>query len=281
MATLTKAPTPANVWQGTVDLYIDPAAPGSAVPAVNADEIALDANGQPATLTAAITGATNATPIVLTVGSTTGFNSGEIHTVSGVGGNTNANGIWAITVLSGTTIQLNGSAGNAVYTSGGIIYQGAHVGLLEGPTTCTLTPKLDAIGSDSFEDAHDAALQSLTVEVDTVLKETDLAKLLAMSSNPNYGNFASLGVSGSGTMALQMGGAQSATMQKHRLMFVGPQRNVAGQWIYVYLMKAYNEASLAITFERSKANLWKVKFVGIADLTRTAGDEVAHIVQVL
>jgi len=282
MTVVTKAPTPANVWQGTVDLYIDVTAPASAVPAVNADEVALDANGQPSTTSQGVTAATNATPIVLTVTSSAAFNNGELATVSSVGGNTNANGIWATTIpTGGTTIQLNGSAGNAAYTVGGTIMQGAHVGLLEGPTTCTLTCKIDGIGSDTFEDEHDAALTSLEVEIDTVMKESDLAKFLAMTSNPNYGNFASLGVTGTGTLGVQMGGAQSASMQKHRLMFVGPQRNVPGQWIYVFLFVGYNDAPCQITFSRAKANLWKVKFVGLANLTRTAGDEVAHIVWVL
>ena len=281
MATVTKAPTPANVWQGTVDLYIDVAPPSSAVPAVNADEVALDASGQPTTISEAITGATDATPIVLTVGSTTGFASKRIVTVAGVGGNTNANGIWSITVLSSTTIQLNGSAGNAAYTSGGTVQLGAHLGLLEGPTSAEVDTKIDWILSDQFEDAHDAALLTLAVEVNSVLKETDLAKLLMMSSNVNYGNFASIGTSGSGTLSMQFGGAQSSSMDKHTLMFVGPQRNNPGQWIYVFLFQAYNDAPLKITFQRSKANLWKVKFNGLADLTRTAGDEVAHIVQVL
>lgn len=65
-----------------------------------------------------ISGATNATPIVLTVASATGFASGDFVLVQDVVGTTNANGVFAITV-SGTSITLVGSAGNAGYTSGG------------------------------------------------------------------------------------------------------------------------------------------------------------------
>jgi hypothetical protein len=66
-----------------------------------------------------ITGATFATPIVVTTATAHGFLSGQSVTVVAVGGNTNANGTWVVTVLSTTTFSLNGSSGNAAYTAGG------------------------------------------------------------------------------------------------------------------------------------------------------------------
>lgn len=77
----------------------------------------------------AVSGATNASPIVLTT-ATHGLSTGDYVTVSGVLGNTAANGTWTITVLSGTTFSLTGSAGNAAYTSGGIV-QGGDLGQVD------------------------------------------------------------------------------------------------------------------------------------------------------
>jgi hypothetical protein len=279
-AVVTKVPVPANVWQGTVDFYIDSTPPSSEVTPTQADEIALDANGQPASLQMAVTAATNASPIVITGASTTGFALNDIVTVASVTGNTNANGIWTISALDATHITLKGSAGNAAWISGGTVTRGAHVGLLEGPTTVTLNPKIEDIGSDSFEGPHDAALQNVEVDVETVMKEVDLYKLLAMTSNLNYGNFAALPAAGAyTTLGVQFGGVQSASMNLHRLMFVGPNRAAAGKWIYVYLFKGYNSDPIQLTFHRSKANLWKVKFMGVADLTRALGDELCHVVK--
>ena len=68
-----------------------------------------------------ILGASNATPIVLTVASTTGLSVGNSVTIAGVLGNTNANGVWAIQSLTSTQITLSGSSGNAGYTGGGIL----------------------------------------------------------------------------------------------------------------------------------------------------------------
>lgn len=68
-----------------------------------------------------VSGATNATPIVLTVPSTANLATGSQVGVIGVAGNTAANGGWTITVVDATHVSLNGSAGNGAYTSGGLM----------------------------------------------------------------------------------------------------------------------------------------------------------------
>jgi hypothetical protein len=68
-----------------------------------------------------ITGATNASPIVLTVGSTNGLHNGDSITVAGVQGNPAANGTWSIIVYNATQIELQGSSGSGAYTGGGKI----------------------------------------------------------------------------------------------------------------------------------------------------------------
>ena len=74
----------------------------------------LGAHGSPA----AITAASNASPIKITVANH-GFNTGETVVIAGVGGNTAANGTWVITVVDANNFNLNGSTGNGAYTSGG------------------------------------------------------------------------------------------------------------------------------------------------------------------
>ena len=69
--------------------------------------------------TGAITNATNASPIVIT-SANHGLTTGARVTITGVGGNTNANGTFIVTVVDANTFSLNGTTGNAGYTSGGI-----------------------------------------------------------------------------------------------------------------------------------------------------------------
>lgn len=66
-----------------------------------------------------VTGATNATPIVITTSAAHGLASNQFVRVAGVTGNTAANDEWIITVLTGTTFSLNSSVGNGAYVSGG------------------------------------------------------------------------------------------------------------------------------------------------------------------
>jgi len=74
-------------------------------------------NTQPGT-TSTITGATNATPISITVASH-GWSTGDMVSIEGVGGNTAALGNWIITNTGTNTFTLDGSVGNGAYTSGG------------------------------------------------------------------------------------------------------------------------------------------------------------------
>jgi len=65
-----------------------------------------------------ITGATNATPIVIT-SNAHGLATGDRVNVAGVAGNMNARGLWTVTVIDANRIALDGSIGNANYTGGG------------------------------------------------------------------------------------------------------------------------------------------------------------------
>lgn len=76
--------------------------------------------------TATVTGATNASPIVITTSAAHGFTTGDTIQILNVLGNTAANGTWIITVQSSTTFALtgpNGSTGNGAYVSGGNVFK--------------------------------------------------------------------------------------------------------------------------------------------------------------
>ena len=77
-----------------------------------------------------ITGATNATPIVVT-SAAHGFSNGDKVTISGVGGNTAANGTFLVAAKSTNTFELNtlagaNVAGTGTYTSGGKLTSGTN-----------------------------------------------------------------------------------------------------------------------------------------------------------
>lgn len=89
----------------------------------------------PTTGILSVTGATNATPIVITTNSAHGYITGDSVTISGVGGNTAANGTKVITKISDTSFSLNGSVGNAAYTSGGLLLHKTSFNTTTNPPT--------------------------------------------------------------------------------------------------------------------------------------------------
>ena len=65
-----------------------------------------------------VTGASNATPIVVT-SVAHGLATGSVVTITGAVGNTAANGTFTVTALTADTFSLNGSTGNGVWSAGG------------------------------------------------------------------------------------------------------------------------------------------------------------------
>ncbi len=82
--------------------------------------------GRMSSLGKAVTGATNATPIVIT-STAHGYANGDWVLITGVGGNTNANGVFKVANQAANTFELTDPltganiAGNAAYTSGGYV----------------------------------------------------------------------------------------------------------------------------------------------------------------
>lgn len=74
-----------------------------------------------------VNAATNASPIEVTTTANHGLTTGDTITISGILGNTAANGTFEVTVTGATTFELDGSTGSGSYVSGGTVYPHAIV----------------------------------------------------------------------------------------------------------------------------------------------------------
>lgn len=89
----------------------------------------------------AITNATNASPIVVTTSSPLGLtiSTQQAVVISGVLGNTAANGGKVVTVTGANTFSINGSTGTGAYTSGGIV-DGGDLGQVDAILRANVVP---------------------------------------------------------------------------------------------------------------------------------------------
>ncbi|TXH45061.1 MAG: hypothetical protein E6Q97_31870 [Desulfurellales bacterium] len=120
---------PSNEWRG--HLILDPAVRPSG--GTRSQKIRYFRNAVDMGAPSAISAATNATPIVLTVASGHGISADDYVLVEGVLGNTAANGMFRCSASGATSVTLEDSVGNASYTSGGTIREvtGLNLNLLE------------------------------------------------------------------------------------------------------------------------------------------------------
>lgn len=116
-----------------------------------------------------ISAATNTSPIVITVPNTALLLA--TLTISGATGNTNANGLWTVTVINSTTASLNGSTGNGAYTGGGTISYVYHpyIGNLAGYGTQPFTLGIKTLGENWLVTQTVSALSSYIAPYQTFL----------------------------------------------------------------------------------------------------------------
>lgn len=148
----------------------------------------------PTTAVKAITGATNATPIVIT-STAHGLTNGDIVVIGKVGGNLAANGVFAVAGVTANTFNLTDPitggnvVGSAAYTSGGYAvcvgpstsgdnlddFSGAVVG-----TAVALTSPTDVSGVLNAANVTFASVTGATVEAVALYKDTGTASTSRM-----------------------------------------------------------------------------------------------------
>lgn len=105
-----------TTWQATLEMI--GASTAAAPPSRSIWRSLFGVAGAAVTGSGSVTAATNASPIVITQ-TGHGKANGAVVRISGVLGNTAANGVWVIGNATANTYELVGSTGNAAYTSGG------------------------------------------------------------------------------------------------------------------------------------------------------------------
>lgn len=146
----------------------------------------------------AITGATNATPIVITATSH-GFANGDLVYIDSVGGNLAANGFWKIANQATNTFELQrpdgtNAVGSAAYTSGGFAvnlgpgtagdnwddFDGCLVGTAQTLTSPTVTAGVADAADTTFTSVSGASVEAIGIYKDTGTAST--SRMVALVS---------------------------------------------------------------------------------------------------
>lgn len=152
---------------------------------------------------------------------------------------------------------------------------GFHAGLIDAPVTLTITEKFNEIMADQFEMGVDVAFDSINIEGAVNIKEAVWANILTYLTANNLATYTSL----ANSQVLQIGGKQDSSVGMTSLTAISVRRDNTAKFAYWMIFKTYLDAAIQLTFDRKKENVFKLKFHGIADLTRVTGDELAQIVR--
>jgi hypothetical protein len=262
--TLTSGATAARIAHGDIIRIMGSPAPTS-----------LGQNGvwtsQVLQATKAITGATNANPISITC-TAHGYSTGDTVVITGVGGNTNANGTWEITSTGANTFTLDGSAGNGIFTSGGTARLRNNTRVM---LTTAVTQNIASTGPGRA--AWDNATNTTTSLNTTTFKEHNASDSIVIAEGFGTGNAATynfpstLNLSGyqqvsfwiqqssgtvgaAGAVSLELCTSPNGSGSVHTINI--PNLAVTGRWmpVTVDLGTAMNSALISIAFRVNTDN---------------------------
>lgn len=168
----------------------------------------------------AITGATNATPIVITA-TAHGFSNGDLVLIGKVGGNLAANGVFAVAGQTTNTFNLTdpitgGSVvGSAAYTSGGYAvclgpstsgdnlddFSGAVVGTAQTLTTPTVVQGVAGAANVTFSSVSGPTVEAVLIYKDTGTAST--SRVAALIDGRHIVTCAATAASSSTTIAVE------------------------------------------------------------------------------
>jgi hypothetical protein len=158
-------------------------------------------------------------------------------------------------------------------TAGTPIFAGA----TEGAATVMLAPKLDPIGADQVAAPIDVVMTGEAASIEVTLKESDLAKLKNFIVNGSYTTGTDTGLPAGAQAYEEIAFGGTMAIPKTSVAVISPRRDSTGKFVVSQLYSAYQAEAIQLPFQRGKETTYKVKFEGLADPSRAAGDQVGKL----
>jgi uncharacterized protein DUF2586/ubiquitin-activating enzyme E1-like protein len=172
--------------------------------------------------TVTVTGATNATPTVITA-TAHGLLTGSIVTIAGVGGNTGANGTWKVTVLSSDTfsIPVDTTGGSSFSTGGTVQFTGL---IMSG--TGTSVPTVTGTPNDTYYVQIDI-VKGGTIAANGIVFTISLDAGRSKGPNISLGTSTTYAISGTG-ITVTFGSGTLVAGDRIRFSTTEPAWNTSG-----------------------------------------------------
>lgn len=207
------------------------------------------------------------------VGNATGYN---VYTAGAAGAEKLQNAapvpVGESWMLPTTGLNAAGAAPPAANTAGPVF-----AGAVSGAITVVWTPKLEALSADQVAAPIDVRLTAEEQSIEAEIMETDYARLRAYLSNGIFasGTDSGLPVGLQNYEELSFGGLMP--VPRMSVAVISPRVEAPGKFVVSQLYSAYQAQALSVPFSREKATTVKVKFSGLADPSRPAGDQVGKV----
>jgi len=152
------------------------------------------------------------------------------------------------------------------------------MGASEGAATFHLESKIEEISIDQETAPVDAVMTAESAYIEITLKESSLAKIAKSLAHATYSSGTDTGLPAGAQAYEQISVGGLVTLPQTPVALISPRRGFGspGKFMVACLYNTYPKEPFEVGFTRTKEAVFKVRFEGLAVLTRNQGDRVAQ-----
>jgi hypothetical protein len=153
------------------------------------------------------------------------------------------------------------------------------MGASEGAATFHLEAKIEEIEIDQETAPVDAVMTAESAYLEVTLKESALLKVSKTLAHSAYTSGADSGLPTGAQNYEQISVGGLVSLPQAAVALISPRRGFTspGKFMVACLYNAYAKEPFQIGFTRTKEAVYKVRFEGLAALSRAQGDRVAQL----
>lgn len=152
------------------------------------------------------------------------------------------------------------------------------MGASDGASTFHMEAKIEEVSIDQETAPVDSFMTAESAYIEVTLKESSLLKISKGLAHATYTTGSDTGLPAGAQNYEQLTVGGLVTIPQNAVALISPRRGFTspGKFVVACLYNAYAKDPFQIGFTRSKEAMYKVRFEGLAVLSRPQGDRVAQ-----